>query len=73
MLDENNTLDGNYSAFGKLVSGMDILDKINKIEILDETDKNAKTMGRDIPKDKIYIESIRVEMNGNKAGKVEKL
>lgn len=73
MLDENNTLDGNYSAFGKLVSGMDILDKINKIEILDETDKNVKTMGRDIPKDKIYIESIRVEMNGNKAGKVEKL
>ena len=73
MLDDNNTLDGNYSAFGKLVSGMDILDRINKIEILDETDKNAKTMGRDIPKDKIYIESIRVEMNGNKVGKVEKI
>lgn len=73
MLDDNNTLDGNYSAFGKLVSGMDILDRINKIEILDETDKNTKTMGRDIPKDKIYIESIRVEMNGNKVGKVEKI
>lgn len=73
MLDDNNTLDGNYSAFGKLVSGMDILDRINKIQILDETDKNAKTMGRDIPKDKIYIESIRIEMNGNKVGKVEKI
>ena len=73
MLDDNNTLDGNYSAFGKLVSGMEVLDKINKIQILDETDKNAKTMGRDIPKDKIYIESIRIEMNGNKVGKVEKI
>jgi len=44
-------LDGEYAAFGKVLEGMDVVDKIATI----------KTDGQDIPLQNIVISSIRVE------------
>ncbi len=45
------TLDGLYTAFGKVISGMDEVQKISKMD----TDEN------DCPRDELYVESITVE------------
>ena len=37
MLGDNETLDGNYAAFGKVIKGMDIIEKIEKIEKVQDT------------------------------------
>ncbi len=47
--EDSNYLDGNYAAFGKVVSGFETLDKIASVK----TDSNDK------PLDKVVIESIR--------------
>jgi len=44
-------LDGEYAAFGKVLEGMDVVDKIATV----------KTDGQDIPLQNIVISSIRVE------------
>lgn len=56
-------LDGEYAGFGKVTEGMDIVEKIEKVE----TDENDK------PTQDIVIESISIDNNGYKAGKVEKI
>lgn len=43
-------LDGQYAAFGKVVEGMDAVDKI----------ANVKTKGSDRPVDDVVIETIRI-------------
>lgn len=47
-------LDGEYAAFGKVISGLDIVEKI----------ENAKTKSNDAPKEDIIIESITVDTKG---------
>ncbi|WP_315082086.1 peptidylprolyl isomerase [uncultured Clostridium sp.] len=47
-------LDGEYAAFGKVVSGFDVLDKIGSV----------KTKSQDMPKDDVIIESITVDSKG---------
>lgn len=48
-------LDGQYAAFGGLVKGFDVLDKI----------ANVKTAGMyDAPVEKVVIESVTVKLNG---------
>lgn len=47
-------LDGEYAAFGKVVSGFDVLDKIGSV----------KTKSQDIPKDDVIIESITIDSKG---------
>ncbi|WP_294372410.1 peptidylprolyl isomerase [uncultured Clostridium sp.] len=47
-------LDGDYAAFGKVISGMDV---VNEIE-------NVKTDSNDKPKDGVVIKSIHVDTNG---------
>ena len=44
-------LDGEYAAFGEVISGLDVLDKI----------ANVKTKSNDMPKDDVIIESISVD------------
>jgi len=47
-------LDGQYAAFGKVISGMDIVHKI----------ENVETGNNDAPTQKIIIESIKVDTKG---------
>lgn len=50
-------MDGTYAAFGKVIEGMDILDKIGKVEVNSENSK---------PKKEVRIKSITVDKKGVK-------
>ena len=63
MVGEFNNLDGQYAAFGKVISGLDIVKNISKVA----TDNNDK------PKEAVVIESITVDTNGVNYPEVEKI
>lgn len=52
--EDSTFLDNQYAAFGKVLSGMEVVDAIQNVE----TDRNDK------PLEDVVIESIRVETNG---------
>ena len=54
MTADTPSLDGDYAAFGKVTSGLDIAEQIGEVE----------TDGSDRPINKVVIESIRVNTNG---------
>lgn len=56
-------LDGEYAGFGKVTEGLDIVDKIDDVEV-DENDKPLKD---------VIIESITIENNGYKHSKPDKI
>jgi len=60
MTDKNTSLDGYYTAFGKVIEGLDIVHKIEKVELKDGED-GQKT---DTPKDAPVINSITIETYG---------
>lgn len=60
---EATYLDGEYAGFGKVIEGMDIVNKLENVET-DENDKPIKD---------IVIESIAIEDNGYKYSKAEKI
>ena len=62
MTEDASHLDGQYAAFGKVISGIDVLEKVEKVE----TDSNDK------PKTDVIIESITVDTKGEKYKKPEK-
>lgn len=47
-------LDGDYAAFGKVINGMDVVEKI----------ENVKTGSNDKPKEEVVIKSIKVDTKG---------
>ena len=53
MTKEASHLDGDYAAFGKVISGLDVLEKI----------ENVKT-SNDKPKEDVVIKSITVDTKG---------
>ncbi|CEQ09998.1 peptidyl-prolyl cis-trans isomerase B [[Clostridium] sordellii] len=59
---DSPNLDKKYAAFGKVISGIEIVDDINIVEV-DKKDK---------PKEKIEIESISVDTRGIEYNKSEK-
>ena len=63
MVGEFNNLDGQYAAFGKVISGLDIVKNISKVA----TDNNDK------PKKEVVIESITVDTKGVNYPEVEKI
>lgn len=75
MTKENSSLNGNYAAFGKVIEGMDIVHKIEEVEV---KAKNDDSSGEDssssssqevsTPVDPPVIKSIRVETNGTDYG-----
>jgi len=56
MTKEAPHLDGEYAAFGKVISGLDVLDKIESV----------KTGSNDKPKEDVIIKSITVDTKGIK-------
>ncbi len=63
MTDDNTSLNGQYAAFGEVISGMEVVDKIDEIEV-DENDK---------PLNPPVINQITVETYGVDYGKPETL
>ena len=52
MVEDKDYLDGDYAAFGKVFSGMDVVEEISKVKVKTETET---------PKEPVVIQSIRVE------------
>lgn len=46
MLDTADYLDGNYAAFGKVIDGMDLIERIERVEIV--TDEENGTLSRNL-------------------------
>lgn len=60
-VDNETTLNGDYAAFGKIISGYDQFEKISKMDVDDNY----------APRDEIYVESISVEVYDHKAKEPE--
>lgn len=69
------SLDGMYAGFGKVIEGIEVVDKIANVEVFyrdsdlkegEEApkDENGSTIASDTPKEKPVIKSIRVETYG---------
>ena len=57
-VDRETTLDGDYAAFGKIISGYKDFEKISKMDVDDNY----------APRDEIYVESITVDTYGKDYG-----
>ena len=72
---DNTDLDGLYAPFGKVIEGMDVVEKVANVEVyyrdseVDEDfeapkDEDGETIASDTPKEEPVITSIRVETYG---------
>lgn len=75
MTEDNTQLDGTYAAFGKVIEGMDVVEKIANVKVYYRSselkdgeeapkDKDGNTIQSDTPKKQPVIKSITVETNG---------
>lgn len=80
--EDQSSLDGLYAGFGKVIEGLDIVDKIANVEVYyrdselaegEEApkDEDGNTISSDTPKEKPVITSIRVETYGEDYGMPE--
>ena len=74
MTQANNSLDGNYTAFGRVIEGMDIVHNIENVEtkVADGSETTGNTE-QSVPVTPIKITSISVETNGVDYGLPETL
>ena len=65
MTKDNTSLDGSYAAFGKVIEGMDVVDKISNVEV-ETRDSNStdKNLTADKPVNPPVIKSITVDTHG---------
>ena len=75
MTGDNTQLDGTYAAFGKVIEGLDIVDKIANVDVIYRTselkegqeapkDKDGNEIQSDTPKKQPVVKSITVETFG---------
>ncbi len=65
MTQEEKTFDGYYTAFGKVIEGIEIVDELTKLETVVETDEETgETTKTSTPVNKPVIKSISVETFG---------
>ena len=67
MTGDNATLNGYYAAFGKVIEGMDVLDKLNETEVT--TSENSSDSEASTPVNPPVIKSVRVDTFGVDYGK----
>ena len=74
MTEDNNSLDGNYTAFGRVIEGMDVVEKIENVEVkvADDSEETGNTE-QSVPVNPVKITSISVETNGVDYGLPETL
>ena len=79
MTEENANLDGYYTAFGKVIEGMDIVHNIEKVEVKAATEENAETtesteqVEKSTPVKDVIISKVTVETYGADFGKPKTL
>ena len=66
MTKDTNSLDGAYAAFGEIIEGMDVVEKIENVEVetRDSSSEEDTNLTNDKPIDPPVITSIRVETYG---------
>lgn len=64
LTDTDTSYDGQYAAFGKVVEGMDIVDKIAAAEVVVEEDSEGNETKTTTPKDEIKITKVTVDTKG---------
>ena len=70
MTKDNANLNGQYAAFGKVIEGWDVLDKLNETEVQPAENEGSEAS---TPVNAPVITSIRVEANGVDYGEPETL
>lgn len=82
MTKDNSALDGFYAAFGKVIEGLDIVHKIEEVEVKaakeekeesKDTEKTEEETVKETPVNDIIIESVTVETFGADYSKFNKL
>ena len=58
------SLDGSYAGFGKVIEGMDVVHKIEEVEVKAQEGEGQEYAEQSIPVNTVKINSIRVETNG---------
>ena len=66
MTKDNASINGQYAAFGKVIEGWDVLDKLNETEVkpAEESDSSSSSSEASTPTNPPVITSIKVETNG---------
>ena len=81
MTEDNNSLDGYYAAFGKVIEGMDVVHNIEKVEVKvdddedseEETEESAEEQEKSTPVNDVIISKVTVETYGVDYGLPERL
>lgn len=82
MTSDNSSLDGLYAAFGKVIEGYDIIEKISNVEVTYRSselaegeeapkDEQGNELSSDMPKNKPVIKSLTVDTFGVNYGEPE--
>ena len=76
MTKNNTSLNGYYTAFGKVIEGMDVVHNIEQVEVKaseDSKESSSPQQEASTPVNPVKITSIRVETNGVDYGLPETL
>ena len=82
MTADNESLDGSYAAFGKVIEGMDVVHKIEKVEVKEKettssdsssSEKNKEEKEKSTPVNDVIISKVTVETYGVDYGKPDTL
>ena len=83
MTADNESLDGSYAAFGKVIEGMDVVHKIEKVEVKEKEDttssdsssseENKEEKEKSTPVNDVIISKVTVETYGVDYGKPDTL
>ena len=65
--DTNTSYDGQYAAFGKVIEGMDVVDKISEAKVKEEKsddESSSEETAKEVPEKEIKISKVTVDTKG---------